>query len=58
MGVCLTWSAGKKTLATALGFAFEYTAGGRVRVSKSDFIEHSPEELFGDQYIMLKLNLR
>ena len=30
VGVCSTWSAGKKTLAVALGFAFEYTAGGRV----------------------------
>ena len=30
VGVCSTWSAGKKTLAVALGFASEYTAGGRV----------------------------
>ena len=30
VGVCSTWSAGKKTLTVALGFAFEYTAGGRV----------------------------
>ena len=26
-GFCSTWSAGKKTLVVALGFAFEYTAG-------------------------------
>ena len=30
VGVCSTWSAGKKTIAVVLGFAFEYTAGGRV----------------------------
>ena len=30
VGVCSTWSSGKKTLVVALGFAFEYTAGGRV----------------------------
>ena len=30
VGVCSTWSAGKETLAVALGFTFEYTAGGRV----------------------------
>ena len=30
VGVCSTWSARKKTLAVALGFAFEYTAEGRV----------------------------
>ena len=30
VGVCSTWSAGKKTLTVALGFAFEYTAGGRL----------------------------
>jgi len=33
VGVCSTWSAGKKTLARALAvalrFAFEYTTGGR-----------------------------
>ena len=30
VGVCSTWSAEKNTLAVALGFAFEYTAGRRV----------------------------
>ena len=29
VGVCSTWSVGKKTPALALGFAFDYTARGR-----------------------------